>query len=128
MRIVFFSAISCTFGCLFLTDMAQYYSYNRENAKRKTSASSLKEAIEDMLEFYKLRTKFDETYVAAHWEQIMGAPIAARTTKVYITEAKLYIQLDSASLRNELLMAKNKILQLINQAIGAELVNEVIFL
>ncbi|MDI9866667.1 DUF721 domain-containing protein [Flectobacillus sp. DC10W] len=128
MRIVFFSAISCTFECLFLTDMAQYYSYNRENAKRKTSASSLKEAIEDMLEFYKLRTKFDETYVAAHWEQIMGAPIAARTTKVYITEAKLYIQLDSASLRNELLMAKNKILQLINQAIGAELVNEVIFL
>jgi predicted nucleic acid-binding Zn ribbon protein len=108
--------------------MAQYYSYNRENAKRKTNASSLKEAIEDMLEFYKLRTKFDETYVAAHWEQIMGAPIAARTTKVYITEAKLYIQLDSASLRNELLMAKNKILQLINQAIGAELVNEVIFL
>lgn len=81
-----------------------------------------------MLEFYKLRTKFDETYVAAHWEQIMGAPIAARTTKVYITEAKLYIQLDSAALRNELLMAKNKILQLINQAIGAELVNEVIFL
>ncbi|MDI9881486.1 DUF721 domain-containing protein [Flectobacillus longus] len=128
MRIVFFSAISCTFECLFLTDMAQYYSYNRENAKRKTSASSLKEAIEDMLEFYKLRTKFDETYVAAHWEQIMGAPIAARTTRVYITEAKLYIQLDSASLRNELLMAKNKILQLINQAIGAELVNEVIFL
>ncbi len=110
------------------TKMAQYYQYSRENAKRKTTSSSLKEAIDEMLEFYRLRTKFDETYIAAHWEKIMGSPIAVRTTQIYVKEGKLFIALDSAPLRNELLMAKHKIITLINQEIGAELISEVVFL
>jgi hypothetical protein len=59
--------------------MAQYYKFNRENVRRKTGTSSLKEAIDELLALYKLQSKFNETSIVAHWEQIMGEPIAART-------------------------------------------------
>jgi predicted nucleic acid-binding Zn ribbon protein len=108
--------------------MAQVYRYNKENTRRKTGASSLKDAITDMLELYKLRSKFNETYILAYWEQIMGAPIASRTTNIYIKEQKLFIQLDSSPLRNELLMAKNKIILMVNKEVGEDIIDDIIFL
>lgn len=108
--------------------MSKVYHYNKENARRKTGASSLKDAIEDMLELYKIRSKFNETYIVAYWEKIMGLPIASRTTQIYIKDGKLFIQLDSAPLRNELLMAKNKIIELINKEVGEKIIQDVIFL
>jgi hypothetical protein len=108
--------------------LAQVYQYNRENARRKTKALPLKEAIEDMLELYKLRSKFNETYIVAYWEQIMGLPISSRTTELYIKERKLFVQLDSAPLRNELLLAKTKIISLLNKQVGEDIIDEVVFI
>ncbi|MFC0185348.1 Protein of unknown function [Pseudarcicella hirudinis] len=106
----------------------QYYRFNKDNVRRKTGTISLKEAIDDLLNLYKLRGKYNETYIVAYWEKIMGKPIASRTSKIYVSEGKLFIQIDSAPLRSELLMAKNKIIQLINQEIGEEMIREVIFI
>ncbi len=108
--------------------MAQVYQYNRENAKRSTKALPLKQAIEDMLDLYKLRSKFNETYIVAYWEKIMGLPISSRTTQIYIQDKKLFVQLDSSPLRNELLMAKSKIVTLINKEVGEDIIEDVIFL
>lgn len=111
-----------------MSEMAKVYQYNKENARRKTGATPLKEAIEDMLEAYKIRSKFNETYIVAYWEKIMGLPIASRTTQIYIQERKLFIQLDSAPLRNELVMAKNKIVEMINKEVGQKIVDDVVFI
>ncbi len=108
--------------------LAQVYQYNRENSKRNNKAMPLKQAIEDMLDLYKLRSKFNETYIVAYWEQIMGRPISSRTTEIYIKDKKLFVQLDSAPLRNELLMAKSKIVTLINKEVGEEIIDDVVFI
>lgn len=108
--------------------MAQTYQYNRENAKRNNKALPLKQAIEDMLELYKLRFKFNETYIVAYWERIMGLPISSRTKEIYIKDKKLFVQIDSAPLRNELLMAKSKIVTLLNKEVGEEIIEEVVFI
>ena len=50
-------------------------------SSRKSDSSSLKEFIESLLRIYKLQAKYDETYVTAHWEEIMGKPIAASIRK-----------------------------------------------
>ena len=108
--------------------MAQIYQYNRENSRRNTKALPLKDVIEDMIELYKLKSKFNETYVISYWEQIMGTVISSRTTEIYIKERKLFIQLDSAPLRNELLLAKNKIVSMINKEVGQDIIEDVIFI
>ena len=55
---------------------------------RSKDNMSLKEAIESLMRVYKLQNKYDETYIIAHWEEIMGKPIAARTTKIFIKDKK----------------------------------------
>jgi predicted nucleic acid-binding Zn ribbon protein len=108
--------------------MAQIYQYNRENVRRGSKALPLKDAIDDMMELYKLRSKFNETYVISYWEQIMGTVISSRTTEIYIKEQKLFIQLDSSPLRNELLLAKNKIVSMINKEVGQVIIEDVVFI
>ncbi len=108
--------------------MSQVYRYNRENASRKATVTPLKEAIEQMLRVYKLQTKFNETYLVAFWEQMMGKSIASRTNRLYVREGTLYIEIESAPLRGELAGAKQKLVQLINKDMGSDVIDDVVFI
>ena len=95
---------------------------------RKSNEQSLKEVIDDLLNAYKLRGKFNQKKVIASWERIMGKTIANRTDAVFFKENKLIIKLNSSVLREELSYSKNKIIQLINEDMGEEVVKEVILI
>jgi hypothetical protein len=58
----------------------------------------------------------------------MGKPIAARTTKIYIKDKKLFLGIDSAPLKKELLMAKQKMIELLNKTAQQDIIAEVVFL
>lgn len=108
--------------------MSQVYRYNPENASRKATVTPLKEAIDQMLRTYKLQTKFNETYLVAFWEQMMGKGIASRTNRLYVRERTLYIEIESAPLRGELASAKQKMVQLINKDMGSDVLDDVVFI
>lgn len=108
--------------------MAQHYRFDREKASRRPGITPLKEAIDMMLDKYSLRNRFDQSFVVAHWDKIMGSAIATRTKKVYIKDQILFLQIESAPLRNELLRAKPKIVELINREMGTNLVEDVVFI
>lgn len=88
----------------------------------------MKEAIDLLLETYRIKGKFQETAIVAHWEEIMGKTIASRTTELYIKDQKLFLKLSSSVLRNELQMARQKIIDLLNARAGSEVIREVVFL
>lgn len=94
---------------------------------RSQSTSSVREVLDKYLEIYRLKESFEETYVTAHWEKIMGKPIASRTTSVFVRGSTLYVQLDSAPLREELVRAKSKILERVNTEIGRDLVTDIVY-
>jgi hypothetical protein len=54
--------------------------------------------------------------------------ISNRTSKIFIKNKKLYVQINSAPLKNELSMSKSKILEMLNRDVSADVVEEVIFL
>ncbi len=108
--------------------MAQYYKFDKEKASRKPGITPLKDAIEHMFSSYHIKTGFDESYLTAHWEKIMGSPIASRTQRVYVKNRILFLQIESAPLRNELVHAKKKIIELINREMKLDLIEEVVFL
>jgi hypothetical protein len=95
---------------------------------RHSQTLSLKEIIDQLLNTYKLRGKFNETHLITSWEKIMGKSIASRTTRLYIKEKKMYIKLNSAPLKNELNMSKSKVLELLYAELGEKVIEEVIFL
>ena len=101
--------------------------YKNKFSERKSETSSVKEAIDAMLEAYKLRGKFDQTKLINSWESMMGKPISRRTEKIFIKEKMLFVKLNSAPLRHELTIAKAKVIEIIHRNFDKRLVNDVKF-
>ena len=60
------------------------------------------------------------------WEDIMGKTIARYTDKLQIIGDKLIITTNVAPLKNELIYQKEKIKQRVNEALGQNVVGEVV--
>jgi len=101
--------------------------YKDKFAQRKSDTSSLKEAIDAMIDSYKLRGKFDENKLISSWEIMMGKPISRRTEKMFIKNKVLFVKLNSAPLRQELTISKSKVLEIIHRNFDQELILDVKF-
>lgn len=95
---------------------------------RRTNDKSLKEAIEQMLDVYRLRRKFDETSLIAAWPDMMGKAIANRTKEMFIRDRKLFIRIESSVIKNEMVMIRSQILDRMNERAGSKILDEIIFL
>lgn len=93
--------------------------------KRESNQQSLKEAIERMLQVYKLDRKLGEHDIIDHWDNIVGSMIAKHTKEIYIRNKVLHIRLDSSVVREELHHGKSKLIELINQYSGKQVINDV---
>ncbi|MFM7022654.1 MAG: DUF721 domain-containing protein [Flavobacteriales bacterium] len=92
--------------------------------KRKNE-SSLKEAIQELLDVYRLRGGLQQVEVKKIWEDIMGPFIAKETEKIKLDNGILHIKVKSAPLRHELMMMKSKIVEKINAELKSDVVKEV---
>jgi len=95
--------------------------------KRNSNQQNLKQAIDRLLEAYGLKDKMLQLDIITSWEQLMGKAIARRTREMYFKDRILYISLDSSVLREELMMGKSKIIQLLNEKTGKELISDIVF-
>ncbi len=95
---------------------------------RKANDKSIKEALEQMLKVYKIKRRFDETAVVAHWPEIVGKAVANRTKELYISNKKLFIRIESSVIKNELILMRTQIIQKVNEEAGDVLIEEIIFL
>ena len=100
----------------------------KDFTKRSSESTHLKEAVNSMLEKYNLQTKFRETQLIHSWEKIMGKPISARTSGLYIKNKILFVKLSSAPLKKELSMGKTKIIELFENQVGAGIIIDIKFL
>ena len=89
---------------------------------------TIKEAIEKMLDVYRLRRKFDETSLVAAWPELMGKAIANRTKQLYIRDKKLFIKVESSVVKNELAMMRSQIIGRMNEHVGQVVIEEVVLL
>lgn len=94
----------------------------------RTNDKTLKEAIEQMLNVYKIKRKFDETGIVAHWPQLVGSSVANRTKELFISDKKLFLRIESSVIKNELMMIRNQIIKKINDEAKTVLVEEIVFL
>jgi hypothetical protein len=96
------------------------------SGKRKAEEQPLKEVLEKMLEVYKLKGKLNQSRIRTLWASLMGPAIVKHTTKIKIHRQRLYVDIDSAALRQELTYGRAKILKMLNQELGENYLEEVI--
>jgi predicted nucleic acid-binding Zn ribbon protein len=95
---------------------------------RKTNDKPLKEAIEQMLNVYKIKRRYDETAVVAAWPELVGKSVANRTKELFIRDRKLFLRIESSVIKNELMMIRTQIIDKINEEAKGILVTEIVFL
>ena len=94
----------------------------------RTNDKPIKDAIEQMLNVYKLRKKFDETSLVAAWPEMMGNAIANRTKDIFIRDRKMFVRIESSVIKNELVMMRGNIIDKLNERAGGSVIDEIIFL
>lgn len=95
-------------------------------AGNKKEFQSVGQAIRDMLNSYRLTTKFDEANLIGSWERLAGKPIARRTKKIYIRNKVLFVELDSASMKHDFSLHKVQILEMFKKEFGAGIITDII--
>ena len=90
---------------------------------RKTNDKTLKEAIEQMLNVYKIKRRFDETGVITAWPDLVG-----KSVELFVRDKKLFLRIESSVIKNELMLMRSQIIEKINNEAKSVLVEEIIFL
>lgn len=92
---------------------------------RESNQQPIKEAIENLLEEFHLQEKIREVKLVNSWEKIVGKTIFKYTRHISVKSKKLYLQIDSAPLKNDLLFMKQKLIDRVNEEIGDGYVDDI---
>ncbi|MCH4553741.1 MULTISPECIES: DUF721 domain-containing protein [Aestuariibaculum] len=95
-------------------------------AKRNNEHISISDALKEFVETNKLEKGLDKVNVADAWADLMGNGVNNYTRSVNLERDTLYVQLNSSVLREELSYGKEKIIVMINEALGKEIVKKLI--
>jgi predicted nucleic acid-binding Zn ribbon protein len=94
--------------------------------QRKTNNESVEKIFESILKQNGIWQKFLENKIINNWKELVGAKIAKSTTKIDIVGRKLYLQVDSSVLRNELIMLRSNIVDIVNSKAGENIIDDVV--
>lgn len=87
-------------------------------------------SIRDVVDIYlrgnqKLSEGYQSSRIDDIWREVMGKSIASYTGKIQIKGQTLFVEITSSPLKKELLMSPGKIIDLLNEAIGNDLVKDI---
>jgi predicted nucleic acid-binding Zn ribbon protein len=93
---------------------------------RRSKTQSLAEVINDYIREMNFGKKLKEVDILDSWDDIVGKAISSRTSKVFIKDSILYVNLKSSIVRNELMMIKEALREKINERSGEEIIKEIV--
>ncbi|PIA80720.1 RNA-binding protein [Gaetbulibacter sp. 4G1] len=94
--------------------------------KRNNEHISISDALKEFVETNKLEKGLNKVNVADAWAKLMGNGVNNYTTVVNLERDTLYVQLSSSVLREELSYGKQKIINMLNEELGKEIIKKLI--
>ncbi len=91
---------------------------------RKDDQQSLGDALKSFLKANDLQKGIDQVNIAEAWNEVLGPGVAGYTRAVRLRGGTLTVQLNSSVLREELSLGQTKIIALLNEHLGRELVEQ----
>lgn len=95
-------------------------------AKRQNDINSIGDALKDFVETNKLQNGLDKVNVEDAWKRLMGNGVNNYTTAVKLDRDTLYVQLSSSVLREELSYGTSKIIAMLNEDLGKEIIKKLV--
>ena len=94
--------------------------------KRNKEHISIQDALKEFVETNKLEKGLDKVNVRDAWAKLMGNGVNNYTTGIQLEHNTLFVQLSSSVLREELSYGKQKIISMLNEELGKEIVKKLI--
>ena len=94
---------------------------------RNDEHQSLSEVLKSFVNENRLQKGLDKVNVKDIWQQQMGPAINKYTSSIQLNNDTLYVSLSSSVLREELSYGKEKIIKMMNEELGKELVKKLVF-
>lgn len=94
---------------------------------RNSKFLALKDVLDDMIKEMRIGSKMDEMNVRKYWHELMSSFISKHTQKLFYKNGKLYVYVESAALKQELFMAREKIKSNLNEKLQDNIIQEIIF-
>ncbi len=95
-------------------------------SKRQNEHISISDALKEFVETNNLQKGLDKVNVQEAWSNLMGNGVNNYTTQVLLQGTTLYVQLSSSVLREELSYGKEKIITMLNESLGKEVVKKLV--
>lgn len=93
---------------------------------KRSHTQSLGEIIREILKDSVTGRKLREVQLIGAWEEVVGKTVAKRTKNLYIRNRKLYVELTSSVVRNELMMIRTSLVGALNKKAGEDLIEEIV--
>ena len=82
--------------------------------------------IQEWLRSQNLEEKIQQKSIPGYWIEIVGETVAKHAEVERVEQGKMYIRVESATWRNEVMLRREEIRSKVNAHFGAEIVREVI--
>ncbi|MGE4346754.1 MAG: DUF721 domain-containing protein [Flavobacteriaceae bacterium] len=98
----------------------------KSSTKRNNDSFSISDVLKEFIEKNKLEKGLDAVDAKQAWINLMGNGVNNYTKEVILKNNVLYVWLTSSVLREELLYGKQKIIKMINEELGKDIVKDVV--
>ena len=95
-------------------------------SKRHNDQQKIDDLLKSFVKENKLEKGLDKVNVEAAWRDLMGNGVNNYTNSVKLHQDTLYVEISSSVLREELSYGKEKILSMLNEALGKDLISKLI--
>lgn len=94
---------------------------------RRKNAQSIGDVLRQFLRQEGLETPLNEMRMVAAWAEVMGRGVASYTGDVFVKNSVLYVQIKSPALRSNLMMNRDALVRRLNEHVGAQVIQNIIF-
>jgi predicted nucleic acid-binding Zn ribbon protein len=93
---------------------------------KRQNTQLLKDVLQQCIREAGWEHKLQETRVLMLWDELLGLTVSRVTREKYIYNRKLFVQLDSSIVRQQLFMMRHEIVEKLNRQVGEQIVDELI--
>ncbi|ETK12473.1 hypothetical protein T235_09050 [Tannerella sp. oral taxon BU063 isolate Cell 8/11] len=95
---------------------------------KRVNAQSIGEILREFFaQNPEIGRRLDEVRLVHAWREMLGPGVAQATHEVYVRGATLHVVLDSAVLRSELMMWRDRLVRTLNERVGTDVIREIRF-
>lgn len=95
-------------------------------ARRNKDNLSISDLLKEFVDTNRLQPGLDKVNVKDAWAQMMGNGVNNYTTAIQLERDTLYVQLSSSVLREELSYGTEKIIKMLNESLGKEIIKKLV--